>query len=430
MNSHPPNALDEPSRPTEDEAPMPRFGALGYPDYRRFWLATVARVFGMQFRFIGSLWLVTQLTPSPLWLGIVSVASAVPTIVLSVPAGVLADRMDNRRLLVWSQAVTALVTLAMGVAIVAGAASLWLVFAWSVIVGALLAIATPAQNAILPRLIDMRAIGSAVAYTNAVWNTMRIVGPAAAGLLIAVIGTGQAFFVTAAGFGISAIVIQTLHLAPIEVRTERDTGGMFEGMRYIMRNQVFFATIGLSFFTSLFGTSYVVLLPAFATDVLHAGVRGFGLMETAAGVGALLGTLMIVRVRDNLPHGPVMLLSAAVFGFLIAGFAVSRSLPLSLVLLFGGGIASSIYLNVGLTALQILVPDELRGRVMGVWSMTYFLSAIGGLPAGLVAQWWGAPAAVALGALSVGAFALALLIAVPSLRRMSASVPPPRETDV
>ena len=430
MNSHPPNALDEPSRPTEDEAPMPRFGALGYPDYRRFWLATVARVFGMQFRFIGSLWLVTQLTPSPLWLGIVSVASAVPTIVLSVPAGVLADRMDNRRLLVWSQAVTALVTLAMGVAIVAGAASLWLVFAWSVIVGALLAIATPAQNAILPRLIDMRAIGSAVAYTNAVWNTMRIVGPAAAGLLIAVIGTGQAFFVTAAGFGISAIVIQTLHLAPIEVRTERDTGGMFEGMRYITRNQVFFATIGLSFFTSLFGTSYVVLLPAFATDVLHAGVRGFGLMETAAGVGALLGTLMIVRVRDNLPHGPVMLLSAAVFGFLIAGFAVSRSLPLSLVLLFGGGIASSIYLNVGLTALQILVPDELRGRVMGVWSMTYFLSAIGGLPAGLVAQWWGAPAAVALGALSVGAFALALLIAVPSLRRMSASVPPPRETDV
>ena len=430
MNSHPSNALDDPPPSTEDEAPMPRFGALGYPNYRRFWLATVARVFGMQFRFIGSLWLVTQLTPSPLWLGIISVASAVPTIVLSVPAGVLADRMDNRRLLVWSQAATALVTLAMGVAIIAGVASLWLVFAWSVIVGALLAIATPAQNAILPRLIDMRAIGSAVAYTNAVWNTMRIVGPAAAGLLIAVIGTGQAFFVTAAGFAISAIVIQTLHLAPIEARTERDTGGMFEGMRYIMRNQVFFATIGLSFFTSLFGTSYVVLLPAFATDVLHAGVRGFGLMETAAGVGSLLGTLMIVRVRDNVPHGPVMLLSAAVFGFLIAGFAVSRSLPLSLVLLFGGGIASSIYLNVGLTALQILVPDELRGRVMGVWSMTYFLSAIGGLPAGLVAQWWGAPAAVALGALSVGAFALVLLVAVPSLRRMSASVSPTRASEV
>ena len=138
MNSHPSNALDDPPPSTEDEAPMPRFGALGYPNYRRFWLATVARVFGMQFRFIGSLWLVTQLTPSPLWLGIISVASAVPTIVLSVPAGVLADRMDNRRLLVWSQAATALVTLAMGVAIIAGVASLWLVFAWSVIVGALL----------------------------------------------------------------------------------------------------------------------------------------------------------------------------------------------------------------------------------------------------------------------------------------------------
>ncbi len=414
-----------PDRPNpQDEAPLPRFGALGYRNYRRFWLATVARVFGLQFRFIGSLWLVTQLTPSPLWLGIVSVASAVPTILLSIPAGVLADRMDNRRLLVWSQAATALFTFAMGFAVIAGLASLWLVFAWSAVVGSLLALATPAQNAILPRLIDMRAIGSAVAYTNAVWNTMRIVGPASAGLLIALIGTGQAFFVTALGFAISAAVIQMLDLAPIVRRPSRETGGMFEGLRYIAGHQVFFATIGLSFFTSLFGMSYVVLLPTFATEVLNAGVRGFGLMETAAGLGALLGTLMIVRVRDNVPHGPVMLLSAAAFGFLIAGFAASRSMPLSLLLLFGGGIASSIYLNIGLTALQLLVPDELRGRVMGVWSMTYFLAAIGGLPAGLVAQWLGAPAAVALGALSVAGFALVVLAAVPSLRRLSASAPP------
>jgi len=400
-----------------------RLGALAYPNYRRFWFATVARVFGLQFRFIGSLWLVTQLTPSPLWLGIVSVASAVPTIVLSVPAGLLADRFDNRALLVWSQAATAACTLAMALAIVAGVANIWLVLAWSIVVGALLALATPAQNAILPRLIEMRAIASAVAYTNAVWNVMRIVGPAVAGLLIAVIGTGQAFFVTAAGFAVSAVIIQTLRLEVPPPQSSEERGGMLEGMRYIVRHRIFFATIGLSFFTSLFGTSYVILLPAFANEVLHTGVRGFGFMEAAAGIGALLGTLSMVRLRAGLPLGPTMLLSAALFGIVIAGFALSRSVPLSLALLFVGGYVSSVYLNIGLTALQMLVPDELRGRVMGVWSMTYFLSAIGGLPAGLIAARWGAPAAVAFGALSVTAFALALYVTVPSLRRVDAAAP-------
>jgi MFS family permease len=398
-------------------------GALSYPAYRRYWIATIARVFGIQFRFIGSLWLVTQLSSSPIWLGVVSVASAVPTIVLSVPAGVMADRMDNRRLLVWSQALTAACTFAMAMAVVAGAANVWLVVIWAAVVGSLMAIANPAQNAILPRLIEMKVIASAVAYTNGVWNVMRIIGPAAAGMLIVVIGTGQAFFVTAAGFGISAALIQTLRLAPVVTRTRQEAGGMLEGLRYIFERKVFFATIGLSFFTSLFGTSYVVLLPTFATSVLNTGARGFGFMEAAAGLGALLGTVLFVRMGRTLPHGPVMLVAATAFGLLIAGFAASRSIPLSLVLLFGGGFASSVYLNIGMTALQILVPDQLRGRVMGVWSMTYFLGSVGGLPAGIAAQYLGAPMAVALGALSVSVFAVALMVTVPSLRRLTAEVP-------
>lgn len=414
---------DTPSTPRSEVPSLPRFGALGYPNYRRFWFANVARVFGLQFRFIGSLWLVTQLTPSPVWLGVVSVAGAVPTIVLSVPAGVLADRLDNRRLLVWSQGLTALATFGLAGLVVAGLANVWWVVAWSLVTGALAALGNPAQNAILPRLIEMHAVASAVAYTSAIWNSMRIIGPAAAGLLIAVIGTGQAFFVTAAGFAVSTVLIQSLQLAPLSRRPRNEQGGMLEGVRFILTHQLFFATMGLSFFTSLFGMSYVVLLPAFAEHVLQVGVRGFGYMETAAGVGALLGTLSIVRLGRNAPHGPLMLGCAALFGLLIAAFAASRSLPLSLVLLFGGGFTSSVYLNIGMTALQLQVPDELRGRVMGVWSMTWFLASVGGLPASMVAQWWGAPVAVALGALSVTAFAIVLIVAAPALRQLAA--PPP-----
>jgi MFS family permease len=413
----------------EEPPPLPRGGALGYPNFRNYWIANLVRIFGIQFRFIGGLWLVQELTESPLWLGVLSVSTAVPTIVLSVPAGALADRVDNQRLLVWSSALTALVTALLAVAVALDVANVWIAVLWAVILGALMALANPAQSAILPRLIDMRAITSAVAYTSAAWSGMRIVGPFAVGILIAIIGTGQAFFVTAAAFAVSAVLLQRLRLDPV-VRhgAQQDHGGMLEGARYIVRNKLFFATIGLSFFTSVFGSSYIVLLPTFADDILKEGVRGFGLMETAAGVGALLGTFLIVRVRSQRHYGPVMLVGAAAFGVLIAAFAGSRSFEVSLVLLFGAGLASAVYLNIGMTTLQVLVPDELRGRVMGVWSMTYFLGSVGGLPAGLVAAWLGAPVAVAAGGLSVTAFALALLVSVPALRDLSTPARAARQT--
>ncbi len=408
-------------RPSEQAAAhSARWGALAYPSFRNYWIANLVRIFGIQFRFIGGLWLVHELTHSSAWLGVLSIATAVPTIVLSVPAGALADRVDNRKLLVWSGMLTSLVTLALAIAVVLEVANVWIAVLWAVVMGALMALANPAQSAILPRLIDMRSIASAVAYTSAAWSAMRIVGPFLVGLLIVVIGTGQAFFVTAAAFAISAVMLQRLQLGPVPVQTTAaHGGGMFEGIRYILSTRIFLATIGLSFFTSVFGSSYIVLLPTFADDVLHVGPTGFGLMETAAGIGALLGTLAIARMKSQAHYGPTMLVSAALFGLLIAAFAVSRSLPLSMVLLFAAGAASAVYLNVGMTTLQVLVPDELRGRVMGVWSMTFFLSSVGGLPAGLVAAWLGAPASVALGALSVSAFALILLATVPTLRTLS-----------
>ena len=401
--------------------PLPRWGALGYPNYRLFWIANVARVFGLQFRFIGAGWLTHLLDPSPIWLGVVGVAAAVPTIVLSVPAGVIADRFDNRKVMVWSQALSAVCMFVLAGLIWADLTNVWVVVIWSVVVGSLMALANPAQNAILPRLIEMRAIASAVAYTSGIWNVMRIVGPAGAGLLIAVIGPNWAFAVTGIAFVASTLLLMAIKLAPLERRSRQQAGGMLDGFRYIVGEPMFFATIGLSFFTSLFGTSYIILLPDFTT-ILHTGPEGFGYMEAAAGVGSLLGTIAIVRLAKG-SSGPLMLGGAAVFGVVIALFAASDTLPMALVFLFLGGVASSIYLNIGMTSLQLQVPDELRGRVMGIWSMTYFLSAVGGLPAGVAAVWLGTPLAVGLSALSVTVFAVGLWVAVPSLRRMSAERP-------
>ncbi len=384
----------------------------------------VARVFGLQFRFIGTAWLVfVELDRSPIWLGVVGLASALPTIVLSVPAGIVADRFDTRRILVISQAATAQLTFLMATLVVAGLIDIWTVIAWNIIVGALAALANPAQGAILPRLIDMSVMASAVAFTSSVWNTMRIVGPAGAGVMIALIGTGQAFFITAVGFAVSAFLLATLSLTPHERDTEADDGGMFEGVRYIFGNRIFLATIGLSFFTSVFGSSYQTLLAVFADDILNVGASGFGLLEAAAGVGGFLGTLAIIKVGAGRHAGVIMLVAAASFGVFVAGFAGSRSFPASMVLLFAAGFASSMYLNIGMTTLQLLVPDALRGRVMGVWSMTWFLASVGGLPAGVFAELIGTPLTVALGALSVSAFAVLLLVLSAELRKLPLAAP-------
>jgi MFS family permease len=397
--------------------PIGRYGAFSYPQYRRYWISMLARVFGLQFRFIGIFWLVErELELSPIWLGVAGISAAIPTIVLSIPAGVIADRYDHQRILLTSQTLTAILSFVLSFAILAGSINIWGVIAWQVATGALAALANPTQAAILPRLIDMRVMPSAVALQSSIWNSMRIVGPALAGVMLALIGTGQAFLVTAVGFALSAVLVATLRPTPQPEASTSEGNAMFEGVRFILGHQLFFATIGLSFFTSLFGASYQTLLARFANRILDVGAAGFGAMEAAAGIGGLLGTLAIIRIGGSQRAGPVMVGAAAIFGVFIALFAASRSLPLSMALLFAGSFFASMYLNLGMTIIQMRVPNELRGRVMGVWSMTWFLSAVGGLPAGAMAEFIGAPWAVAIGALSVTGFAVIVFLMSSELR--------------
>ncbi len=407
--------------PTAAVADAPRWGAFSYPAYRRYWFASVCRVFGMTFRFIGAGWLVAvELGQSPLWLGLVALASAVPTIVLSIPAGALADRMDSKRILLISQSLGFFAHLTIATLVVTDVVELWMVFLWAVAAGAFTAFDAPALQALLPRLIEMRVMASAVALNSSVWNGMRVIGPAIAGVLIAVLGsTGPAFFFTAGGFALSVLLLASLQPGPLGPRSDAAHGGMWEGFRFILARPLFFATIGLSFFTSVFGASYVILLPIFANETIDVGSEGFGFMEAASGAGALGATLVILRVGVGPRAGPTMLIAAAIFGVIVAGFAITEALPHAVLLLFAAGIAEEVYLVVGMTTIQLLVPNELRGRVMGIWSMTWFLAAVGGFVAGAAAELLGVRLTIAAGALSVTGFAVLLLLSVSELRGLA-----------
>ena len=402
-----------------DQEPLPRWGAFGYANFRRFWVASVVRVFALQFRIIGIPWLLkVELGLSPGWVGIVALSAALPTIILSLPAGSLADRFDNRRMIILSNALSGIAYLLLALLVTTDLVELWMVVVWSLVTGALAALVAPAQQAILPQLINMRAIASAVALNGMVWNSMRIIGPAVAGVIIAVIGIGQAFFVTTVGYAIASILLFLLKPKPRTFNPRAGEGGVMEGVRFIFGNRLFLAVIGLSFFTSVFGGSYQVLLVYFATDILEVGGLGFGLLEGAAGVGAILGTLSIIKIGVGRHRGFVIIGGAASFGICVALFAASKFMPLSMAALFAAGISSGIYLNVGMTALQMEVPDELRGRVMGIWSMTWFLASIGGFFAGVAAEVIGIPMTVAVGGLAVTGFAVLLCTLSSELRTL------------
>jgi MFS family permease len=402
---------------SDDDAPRPRWGALSYPNYRRFWTASLVRVFGMQFHIFAVGWLVVDvLEQSPVWLGAVGFAQAIPTILLSVPAGALADRVEHRRLLLISQIALMLNYLMLALLIMSGNATIWLVIGWAALTGCLSAIGNPAQNAILPRLIEMRAITSAVALMSAVWNGTRIIAPGLAGVMIALVGVGEAFLAAAVAFGVSVILIALLKVAPMPERRAGADNSLLGGLRYVAGNRIFLTVVGLSFFSSMFGMSYQYLMPVFARDILAIGSTGYGVLGAFGGTGALLGTLAVVKIGDTQYRGQWMLGAAALFGLLVAAFASSTSYPLSMAMTFSAGFVASIYLNLGMTTLQVLVPDELRGRVMGVWSMTWFLTPVGAFVVGAGAEFVGTQTMVALGGLSVTVFAAVLYAVSPELR--------------
>jgi MFS family permease len=407
--------------------PPPRGGAFSYPNYRRFWTASLVRVMGMQFHIFAVGWLVVDvLDRSPVWLGAVGFAQAIPTILLSVPAGAMADRIEHRRLLLVSQALLMVNYLVLAVLIMSGTATIWYVIVWAALTGCLSAIGNPAQNAILPRLIEMRAITSAVALMSAIWNGTRIIAPGLAGILIATVGVGEAFLAAAAAFALSVVLIATLKLTPMPVAQHGVDRSLLGGLHYVAGNRIFLAVVGLSFFSSMFGSSYLYLMPVFARDILDVGSTGYGILGGVGGTGALLGTLAVVRFGNTPYRGQYMLGSAALSGILVAGFASSTIFALSLVMTFAAGFVASIYLNLGMTTLQVLVPDELRGRVMGVWSMTYFLTPVGAFAVGGGAEFIGTQAMVAIGGLSVTVFAAVLYAVSPELRNVPSARPPAR----
>ena len=385
--------------------------ALQSPAYRAYWLGTLASVSGFQVVRFGQFWLMYELTESPLSLGYVGLAQALPGIVFNLLGGVFADKMDQRRLIMATQSLTASLVFVLATLTLMDLVQVWHVVAIAFLAAGVNAFDEPARHALYPHLIERRAMTSAVALNSAVWQGNRIVAPALAGVIISVADTEAAFYLAGLGSLTMVVVIYFLRVP----RFTRGAHGspiqdMLEGLDFIRKNSIFSFLIGMTFFNSFFGLAYITLMPVFAVDILEVGADGQGLLMSVGGAGALLATIWLSS-RDTTRYKATLILAGAVlFGLSLAAFALSSeyvgSYALAVVLMFAVGLFNSAY-NISVqSSLQMMVPDEIRGRVMGFYTMTYSISPLGALQAGALAKLVSVPIAIAIGGLMVAGFAV------------------------
>ena len=371
---------------------------------------------GFQIMTVAQGWLVYDLTGSKLFLGYVGLAAGLPAIGLNLFGGVVADKVDKRRLLIITQATSSAVMLALATVTLLDVVEVWHIMLTAFIIGSVQAFDAPTRQAIFPQLIDRVDMMNAVALNSMVWQGTRVIGPALGGIIIGTrLGIAPGFYAAFLGFLVMALIVSTLRLP----RVERAKGtsmvrDMAQGINFVRTNRIFMFLIGITFFNSMFGMSYIFLFPVFAKDIFDAGTSGLGFLSAATGVGALLGTMFTASLGDFRHKGWLLLGGVILFGVFLILFAVTSavfaSLPLAMGLVFLVGASTSTYMITVMSTLQTLVPDELRGRVMGIYGMTWSLLPLGAMQAGAIAEYTSASFAVALGGAAVILFSVAMAV--------------------
>ncbi len=394
--------------------------ALRHRNYRLYWFGQLSSVLAQNMEHVAQSWLVLELTNSPLLLGLTGLSYAIPSIILAFLGGAIADRADRRRIMIVSQAATAAMFFVLATLVVTESVALWHVMGLAFLSGAVRAFDRPSRMALLPQMVPIDDIPNAVAIGGTIWQLNRLIGPAVAGILIYLIGVGPTFYFCFLASLTSVCLWLFIRLA--ERSNAVGSGGLLQhvidGLNFIRTNEVFYTFIGMTFFNSVFGMSYLILMPVFARDVLAVGSQGFGFLQSVGGVGALTGTVAVAYLAHLRRGGQQAIMGAIMFGLALVLFAYSRSYPLSLVLAAAAGLAGQFYMTTINAILQLNVPEQLRGRVMGIYGLTWDLMPVGGMIAGGIAEFAGAPAAVATGGLLVAGMALAVALFLPGIRRL------------
>jgi MFS family permease len=400
------------------------FAALKHRNYRLWFTGQTISIMGTWMQMVAQGWLVYQITGSRLALGTISFIGSLPSLFLMIPAGAIADRVSKRRLMLMTQTGMMLLAFVLAALSATRVLQVWHIGVLAFLLGICTAFDAPARNALTVEMVeDRRDLMNAIALNSTIFNLGRIAGPAAAGIVLALVGATWCFGLNGVSFVAVIIALYMMRLREVAPprRGEKLGPQIAVGLKYVLGHSTVRTLILLVGASSLFGMSYSVLLPAFAADVLRVGETGFGAMTSAAGIGALIGSLTVASMGQMKRKGLLLTVGSLLLPVAQIAFAFSRWLPLSLALLVIVGWAAMAQLASCNTLVQSMAPDELRGRVMGFYSLFFFgTMPFGSLLAGAIAQTWGTTVGVCVGAGTFLLIALALLLFVPSIRKIEA----------
>jgi len=400
--------------------------ALRHRNFRLLWLGLLASFTGSFMQQAAILWHVSLLVApneKALALGIVGLVRVIPIIALSMLSGMAADALDRRKLMMATSIGGGAVALGLAALSFCRVELLWPVYVMAALGAAASAFDGPARNSLLPMLVPRERLPNAVSLNTAMIQTAAVGGPALAGILIANVNVGWAYIANAVSFACIGVGLAMMKDVPTTTRTAGASADMslksaLEGLRFVFTSPMIRSSMLLDFFATFF-SSATALLPIFAQDILHVGASGYGWLYAAPAVGAVVGSVAMIRLTDVIERrGPVLVWAVAAYGVATVVFGFSRMFWISFACLAASGLADSVSMVIRNLIRQLETPDELRGRMMGI-NMVFFMGGpqLGELEAGLVANWRGAAFSVVSGGLGCLAAAGAVVAATPALWR-------------
>jgi MFS family permease len=376
------------------------FGALRYRDFRIFWTGAFISNIGSWMQTIALNWLVLQITGSALALGVVSFAGTAPILLLSLVGGVFVDRLDRKIVLRVTQTLLLILAFILALLTQVGLARIEYIVAISLLTGVVTAANSPAWQTFVVDLVDKEDLQTAVALSSTQFNLSRVVGPSIAGIVLAIAGAAACFFANAASF--LAVVVALFLVRPKLKPRRQEAGSIWKrlsvGLAYAVNDPIVRPLVTQTAAVTVFGFPYALLMPVMAQQVLGLDASGYGAMMSATGIGAIVGGLSVASWGRQLPRGKLLLIGELGFSASLIGFSTARTLWVALGTLAILGCCMIIYMTNANTSIQISSPEELRGRVMSIWTLVSFgLTPVGSLLAGAIAEHWGAPVALAFG---------------------------------
>ncbi len=399
-----------------------RYPALAQRQYLKYFLGSLAAVGATQLVTFGQLWLIYELTASAVMLGLLGAAAAVPNLLMTLFGGVIADRYDKKWILFTTSAGNLTMAGLQVALVLINAIEVWHILAIAAFSSLLNGVDWPTRVAIFPQLVEPEEYLSAVALNSFIWQVMRMAIPALAGFLIFYTDVDAVFGVATCGYLVMCLTMMGLKMRPVASASIdiAATTQIAEGITFILKHDVFKYLLALTFVGMFFCNSHTQLMPMYADLNLRDEV-GLGWLLTAGGVGSIVGTVLIGGHRRDNDLTRIMLISGTLTGIATVCFALATTMVwfyVALSLQFFAAFFSAIFLITSMTTMQLSVPDQLRGRVMGIHTMCYSLLPLGGLFLGSLTEWTSALLAVSIGSGIYVAALLSILIGKSSLRRL------------